>query len=106
MSDLLHYQTLIIETHLEYQGDTWMGYDHRFCRELQPPLAYPGQTKILPYGIWHLQQKPELLAANIVLAYLMLLISATGLPTLYPNLCWMSPLPKYGQQKTTFICGT
>ena len=28
--DLLAYQTLIIESQLEYQGDAWMGYDRRF----------------------------------------------------------------------------
>ena len=30
--DLLGYQRLIIESQIEYQGDTWMGYDHRFCQ--------------------------------------------------------------------------
>ena len=30
IQDLLGYQTLIIEASLEYQGDSWIGYDQRF----------------------------------------------------------------------------
>ena len=28
--DLLAYETLIIEAHMEYSGDAWLGYDRRF----------------------------------------------------------------------------
>ena len=30
IQDLIGYQTLIIEASLEYQGDSWIGYDRRF----------------------------------------------------------------------------
>ena len=29
--DLLGYQSLIIEVHLEYEGDNWLAYDRQFC---------------------------------------------------------------------------
>ena len=32
ISDLLVYETLIIEAHMEYSGDAWLGYDIRFCQ--------------------------------------------------------------------------
>ena len=30
IQDLLGYQSRILETHLEYAGDYWLGYDRRF----------------------------------------------------------------------------
>ena len=30
VSDLLRYLALITEAHVQYAGDGWMGYDHRF----------------------------------------------------------------------------
>ena len=30
--DLLAYETLIIEAHMEYSGDAWLEYDRRFCQ--------------------------------------------------------------------------
>ena len=30
--DLLAYETLIIEAHMEYSGNAWLGYNRRFCQ--------------------------------------------------------------------------
>ena len=32
--DLIAYQTIIIEAHLEYEGDGWIGYDCRFWQRM------------------------------------------------------------------------
>ena len=32
ISDLLSYQHLMLEVHLEYEGDGWVAYDHCFCQ--------------------------------------------------------------------------
>lgn len=30
VQDLLNYQALLVEAHMEYEGDTWLRYDRRF----------------------------------------------------------------------------
>ena len=58
--DLMGYQALIIDTYMEYKGDCWMGYDHRFWQitasqpdrswaSIDPTLwnlAFAGQAKL------------------------------------------------------------
>ena len=52
ISDLLAYETLIIEAHMEYSGDAWLGYDIRF-----PQCSATDTTKnwaIIDPTLWNL----------------------------------------------------
>jgi len=41
ITDLLGYQNLILEAHLEYSGDGWAVYDHCFCQISATLLGIP-----------------------------------------------------------------
>ena len=40
--DLMAYQTLIIESQMQYQGEAWMGYNHQFCQRaaINPHISW------------------------------------------------------------------
>ena len=49
--DLLGYQGLIIQAYQEYQGDSWLGYDHRFR---QQTAAIPTKWAVVDPTLWNL----------------------------------------------------
>jgi len=49
IADLMGYQSLVIDTSLEYKGDCWAGYDWRFCQQAvsHPSLVWSTNNSTL-----------------------------------------------------------
>lgn len=47
LSEILSYLILIIQTHMQYEGDAWLGYDRRFRQRVAyDPQAIPNLTTL------------------------------------------------------------
>ena len=90
--DLLGYQTLIIQVSMEYKGDGWLGYDHRFWQNVTADPITEWRTWTLHSGTLLLQVKVALPAVRTASARLTLPLSVNG-PLQHPSLlqCWSPP---------------
>ena len=52
ITDLMGYQSLIIEAHLEYKNDCWIGYDCRFRQQAASQPHHP--WSIIDNTLWNL----------------------------------------------------
>ena len=66
--EMLAYLTLIIEAHMQYAGDAWLGYDRRFRHRAAADPGMSSATIDPTFGVLLFQAKQKLHDASIALA--------------------------------------